>query len=206
MQSIQGSHCTDEALEQYAMERLEESALPEFEEHVLICEHCQGRLDDFTQYAGAARAAAQALRRKPPKRARSAIVSLLPSVPTPVWIGAFAVFSFVLLLPRSETPSAPAEAVLATARGAEAGLSTSIRAGGPVMLRLEVGELQASPKYRLQIVNAEGREVWSGEASPADHQLAAIAPIRIQPGRYWVRVYPPSGSRNPLREYGLEAR
>jgi hypothetical protein len=54
-------HPDDEVVEAYAMRRLEEPLLSAYEEHLLICEDCQKRLQQMDQYLDAMRRAAQKL-------------------------------------------------------------------------------------------------------------------------------------------------
>jgi hypothetical protein len=58
-----------------------------------------------------------------------------------------------------------------------------------------------APKYRVEIVDATGGQVWNGEA--ASHgSLPAHLAQGLKPGQYWVRLY----SRGTLlREFGLRA-
>jgi hypothetical protein len=48
-------HLSEEELENYALGRLPEAQLPEFEEHLLLCERCQQRLDFEDDLAAAMR-------------------------------------------------------------------------------------------------------------------------------------------------------
>jgi hypothetical protein len=57
-------HISDEALEQYAMQTLPESACGTLEEHLLVCSECQGRLDQTERYIRAMRSSAMRIRRQ----------------------------------------------------------------------------------------------------------------------------------------------
>ena len=50
MAEIKGTHLTDDALELYSLQRLPESELDSFEEHLLICPACQDRLAESDSY------------------------------------------------------------------------------------------------------------------------------------------------------------
>jgi len=51
-------HITDEVLEGYVMETLQESEVEEIETHLLICAACQDRLHDTTAFVQSISAAA----------------------------------------------------------------------------------------------------------------------------------------------------
>lgn len=57
MPEDQSIHPDDEVVEAYAMGRLEEPILSDYEEHLLICDHCQERLQQIDQYVDAMRRA-----------------------------------------------------------------------------------------------------------------------------------------------------
>jgi hypothetical protein len=54
-------HPDDEVVEAYAMRRLAEPVLSAYEEHLLICEDCQKRLQQMDEYLDAMRRAAREL-------------------------------------------------------------------------------------------------------------------------------------------------
>ena len=55
------SHPDDSVVEAYAMNRLPEPLLAAFEDHLLICEACQKRLQLMDEYLDAVRRAARKL-------------------------------------------------------------------------------------------------------------------------------------------------
>jgi len=55
------NHPDDGVVEAYAMNRLTEPLLAAFEEHLLICEECQRRLQRMDDYLDAVRRAARKL-------------------------------------------------------------------------------------------------------------------------------------------------
>jgi anti-sigma factor RsiW len=58
------NHISDEALERYAMRTLQDSACETLEEHLLVCQECQDRLQTMDRYVSAMRSAAAKLRRE----------------------------------------------------------------------------------------------------------------------------------------------
>jgi hypothetical protein len=53
------NHIPEDTLENYGMGRLDSLACPDVEEHLLICESCQMRLEEIDEYTRVAKAAAQ---------------------------------------------------------------------------------------------------------------------------------------------------
>ena len=58
------THISDDVLERYALNQLAETACGSVEEHILICEICQARLQETDEYVALAKAAAAAERRR----------------------------------------------------------------------------------------------------------------------------------------------
>ena len=58
MTKFKKTHPEEEILERFSMGRLVEPELGEFEEHLLICDRCQERLDEATEFTALMREAA----------------------------------------------------------------------------------------------------------------------------------------------------
>ena len=68
-QIIDGSHLTEDALEVYSLGRLSsEDDLATFEEHLLVCEYCQTRLEKMDEFVQAAAAGAKAVADAPTQK------------------------------------------------------------------------------------------------------------------------------------------
>ena len=81
-------------------------------------------------------------------------------------------------------------------RGANPGAKAE--ANRPLLLTPDLTGLPVLPAYRLQIVNANGKEIF--------HATMTQPPVktpRLGTGIYFVRISSPEGEL--LREYGLEA-
>jgi hypothetical protein len=59
MPAESSSHPDDRIVEAYALNRLEEPLLTAYEDHLLMCEECQKRLQQMDEYVDAMRRAAR---------------------------------------------------------------------------------------------------------------------------------------------------
>jgi hypothetical protein len=96
-------------------------------------------------------------------------------------------------------------ATLAAFRGGDAATFAHAPAGKPLDLLIDGTSLPAASAYRLQIVNASGKNVWSGPAVASGEKLAAHVSEGPRTGVYWVRLYASQvpGEAGLLREFGL---
>jgi hypothetical protein len=209
METESDRHFADELLETYSMGHLPEEQVPPLEEHVLMCSGCQDRLTSIDQYIQVARAAALELEHK--KAApKSSFVQLLLGhfwpIPKPVWALGLVTASVAVLLtvvtPSQLPPGRPTELTLTASRGRES-LQTHASSQGTLVLKIDASTIPAAPAYRLEIVNANGGEIWKTDVtSPSDHQISAQVP-KLSRGNYWIRVYSMTDLASPLQEYGL---
>lgn len=191
-------HPEDDVLENYAMGRLPEPSVESLEEHVLICEACQDRLHSTESYVrGMKRALASAEKARPSR-------GVLLQMPTPVWIAAAAVLVIGIagLITTRYGPSAPPVAITLSATRGE---TASVPATGPLELKLDARDLGTASSYRVQIVNAEGADVWNQPAAAMEDGYVRV-PVKKHLGRgqYFVRLFP-SDAGTP-REYSLQLR
>ena len=193
------AHATDELLEQYSLGTLSESQAEPLEEHLLVCEQCQDRLDQTDAFIAATRAAARKLLNEPKPdpapRHRPAIS---------MWAIGFAVALALLLLTARpwrflDTASVPPFAVTLQATRGPAGATAP--AGRPLILTIDLSELRPLDSYRLEIVDSRGARVHEATLTPQNGNLTATVPARLAPGPHWVRLYTPSGDL--LREFSL---
>lgn len=181
------NHPSEDRFESYAFGRLSEREVADFEEHLLICEQCQGVLAETGEYVQLMKAAtAVYICNRAGERGRglrrntaAAAVLLLTSLST---------------LLSWRTPSIePRTVVLEAYRGAP----SEAPAGQPLDLQIDLKELQPAAGYWVEVVDSAGRRVWSG-ATPARLTKG------LSPGIYWIRLSSDAGK--PLREYGLNLR
>src|SRR5262245_61394504 len=93
-------HSSEESLEMYALGRLRGPELEQLEEHLLICESCQDRLDTTEKYVKAMQGAARRLRQEERSKAKVATAGALSNwlgLPSIAWVAAAATVLFGVL-------------------------------------------------------------------------------------------------------------
>lgn len=207
MSGQQKAHPEEEILERFAMGRLDEPELGEFEEHLLQCGHCQERLDEVTEYAGAMRVAARRVAAEvtvaaevPAEAAwrRWLRLDWLP-VPAPALAGAMVILVAVLVWQpwRAAVPVEWRTVELATLRGGAAG-SAGVE-GFALHLRLDVEGLDTAGAT-AQIVSESGKSVAEMPVSLVERKAESRYAAGLSPGQYWVRL---KKAGETLREYSL---
>jgi anti-sigma factor RsiW len=201
-------HPTEDLLDEYVFGRLQEPALSELEDHLFTCSSCQSTLTELDDYIRAIKIVLAELQHEsvtpatlPPAWAR------LPGGMTAIWaIGLMLVLSGgAMVWWRMQPAPETVTTTLAAFRGGDAATFAHAPAGKPLDLVIDGTSLPAASAYRLQIVNASGKNVWSGPAVASDEKLAAHLTAGLGPGVYWVRLYASQvpGEAGLLREFGL---
>jgi hypothetical protein len=199
---------SDELVERYSLGRLTEQERDLFEEHFLLCEACQQRLQASDEYVAAAKAAGAQLARRRPARAATAggLGFFRPALSLPVALAVATAgiggLSLFLLWQ-------PAPGILETSRVSLA----SLRAAGAVhrtkparrlILDIDTSRLPANCDCRLQIVDRRGQPLWEQRVRVDGPAISVEVDRVLATGRYWVRLYGPESSGDPWREYGFE--
>jgi hypothetical protein len=208
-------HPSVEILEEYCFKRLPPALLEPLEEHLLICEICQDALleiDEYIQlmkFAIAERAAGpspripmarawQTLREAAKKSSLGSATTwtaiLVPSLMAVIWM-------FTSFRPDPPGPAFPVR--LVAMRGGENASFTPAPVGRALGLTIDTTELPVPDSYRIEIVSASGRPVWTSAAPLSGREIAASTPKVTKAGVYWVRLYASHG-HELLREYGLK--
>lgn len=199
-------HASEEVLERYAMGRLGEPELEQFECHLLMCADCREGLEFTDSYLTAMRSAARELRRRA-AASRPWYRGLL-ATPAPVCIAAMAA-SVVLIIagdswrPLRRADEPPPVVVLESSRGADTPADSSTLAGEPFVLKLDLTGLQLLPQYCLEIVDIQANIVYQSSPAPSESRVSATVVKGLPAGDYYVRLY--DRNRELLREYGLRA-
>jgi hypothetical protein len=193
-----GSHVGEELLEQYSVGRLAESEVARVEEHVLLCESCQEKLELIDSWVRSIRRAAVQL----PAESKSIwqfwrLPQFVPALAGTV----FLVFAAGVGLQITKKGAvAPFAIALEATRGESV---ASVPAGKPLLIQPGLEGLPRFSQYRLEVVDQSGHAVRDA-ALEAGSSVAGTSIPAIAAGVYFVRVYSPSGEL--LREYGIEAK
>ena len=190
------AHPSEEALEEYAFNRLSEKESAPLEEHLLLCQVCQERLAETDEYIGLMKLAARELQAAPMAGRRRGLLER-----GFVWAGAAAAACAVGIL--LFVPHVPAEnpqrvELLAFRGGEEISHAT---AGHRVSVAIDVSDLSPSAAYRLEVVDATGREEWRGKGVASGGTLSLEISRSLSRGVHWVRLSSARGEL--LREFGL---
>lgn len=198
-------HPLEGVLEQYAMGRLNGPAVESLEEHILVCESCQDRLDFTETYIRGMKSAMESAERKTAEsrwRSRFGDWFAMP----PVWAGVGAAAAILAIagifgsqyFARSGAP-------VALALTANRGETASVPAKGPLDLTLDARDLPSGPNNRVQIVNANGLAMWETQAAVIQGGSVQVrVDKRLERGQYFVRLFA-AGPSTP-REYALQLR
>ena len=204
-----GSHFTEETLELYALGQLPEATIVSVEEHMLVCEHCQARLERADQFFDITAAAALELQKEEVEAEKKRWVPSKPlfswlwPMPKMAWAGALgaAILAVGISYRQPETRPMVTDVTLQASRGVETSLVSRAPAG-LVNLRIDASELPQASAYRLQLVASNGNSVWESQVEPSNGRIRVQVPKRLAKGRYWVRLYEKSGV-DLVREFGL---
>ena len=188
-----GGHFSEDQLELYAFNRMREPECAQLEEHLLVCGPCRSRLGEVDGYIAVMKAAAVHPLKKPPEKSRKLLLT------SPLWVGGLALIAALLLYSPPRHSMQPSEIELKAERGGTS-LIAHAPAGAPLLLTMDATSLPKLPAYRLEVVNAEGGQIWQGSVASEGQRIRTRVQRNLKPGTYWVRLY----GESLLREYGLE--
>jgi hypothetical protein len=186
------SHPSEDLLEEYALRRLNEEQSAPIEEHLLVCSACQEALAEIDDYVLVMKAETARME-KSSFRARLEGIRRI-AVLTRSWRGiawaAAAAACLMLVLYRPQGPQSPAVPVeLISVR--EIGNNDKVGlapAGKTLDLQIALGVASAA-SHRIDISEASGKPVWTGQAKPLDGKLHALVSQGLPKGLYWVRIF-----------------
>ncbi len=203
-------HISEEALELYAMGRLGDPQAAELEEHILFCTDCQEaleRVDDFILAFRAAAKQARVERREPVSawtRFWTWVALGRENLRVGMWAPAAATLAVavaVVVTPMSMREPAIETVRLESARGNA--VMAVVKAGNRLHMNLDTRGVPELASYRVELVDADGTQVWSATVKPAAQGLAVTTDKAVSAGQYWLRLY---DSRSELlREFGIRA-
>jgi anti-sigma factor RsiW len=206
-------HPTEDLLDEYVFGRLQEPVLATLEDHLSTCSSCQAALAELEDYIRAMKTALGELQQAsstpaawPPGWAR------LPGGTATIWaiglmlvLASSAMLSWRMVSWRRQPAPETVTVMLVAFRGGDAATVARAPAGKPLDLVIDTTSLPAAGVYRLQIVNASGKGVWSEAAVASNGKLSARLAKSLGAGVYWVRLYASEapGEADLLREFGL---
>ncbi|MBM3737418.1 MAG: hypothetical protein FJW39_16685 [Acidobacteria bacterium] len=196
------AHISEDDLELYALGRLRGSAAEQVEEHLLFCSHCQTELENWDEFVRAFRIAAPkvtAARKPQPPVWKEWLSRMRLEYAAPVL--AMAAFGVMAFLPREYKEPGLASVSLISMRG-EAETVPKVVAGNRLHLTLDARGLPEVPVYTVEIVDAKGTQLWTGQSKLAPNGIAVTTSIAVSAGQHWIRVY---AADQLLREFGLLA-
>ncbi len=192
------NHVTEDQLERYSAGSLPETAVARVEEHVLVCETCQDKLAYADAWVRSVRWAGAQLRREPQgfwQRLR--VPHMVPALAASLIV----LFAVVFYLQSNKRAVAPFAVALQATRGET---MAHVPAHQPLVIHPNLDGLPQFPTYRLEIVDAVGKQVFESSLALVPGHNPASTISGVTPGVYFARVYSPAGDL--LREYALEAR
>ncbi len=200
-------HIPEQSLEEYSRGTLSEGETERLEEHLLICPHCQDRLADTDEFVRAMRDAAAKLQMEPPSALedhwRGTWRWLWRPVPIMAACGAAVLLITAGTIWHRGRPGAGETTVTLQAMRGDAFAGARAPAGRPLVLKLDAKGLPALASYRLEIVDERGSALFESAVRRQSDAIAVALPQRLEPGRYWVRLYETRAAGSLLREFGL---
>ena len=198
-------HCTDDALELYALGRLEESGTEELEEHILLCEPCRERLDEADAFVRAMKGAAARLRSEKEEEsfaarfARSFRISSFP-----VWVAGAACACVLALSAALVLRPAATGLPVAVSLRAERGAANIVPAHRSLVVTLDARGLEPAGPAHLVLVNTAGATLEQADDPVRNGRIEARFAKSLSQGEYFVRIYL-AGVKTPVREFALHA-
>lgn len=195
-------HIDENVLDRYAMGTLPEAAIPQVEEHLLICSLCQSRLVETDDFLIHFRTAATQV-----ELYTAPFWQRLLTTPRLIW-GSSAVMAagLALLLITGEPPISkpqPAMVLMQSLRGPEE--QAQIAKGRPSLLIFDLPIPATHPAYEVEVVDTAGKQILKGQGIVKEDRLAFLIQ-KLAPAGYWVRIYQKEPARALVAEYGLQAK
>jgi anti-sigma factor RsiW len=192
-------HIEDNLLDQYALGSLPAEAIPELEEHLIVCSFCQTRLMEADELLILLREAVP-FEKASPQPLRS------PAFRYTLWSTAAIALTVLLTLlftgDSHRVKLQPAVVLMQSLRGPEA--AAEVASSKPVLLVFDLA-VQANPSdYEVEVVDPVGNEVLKKGAELRDGHLAVLVD-RLARGSYWVRLYRQQLLPELMAEYQLRA-
>lgn len=196
-------HPTEETLEKFLLHRMQDEELETTETHILACDSCVARLEAMEIQLEATKIALAEFHKQTVEENYAAAKSSRWAwlrMPALSLAGVGATLAIALSVAPRFTPI---ERSVSAVMGSEV---TAIPAGRPLLLHLNAKDLPEE-KVSVQVVSAEGNELWKGDSNIHNATVDAKLPKFSEKGNYLVRLYGPSdkasNDSNLLREFSF---
>ena len=218
MQHYSEQHPSEDELERFLLHRMDETELEQAETHILACHSCVTRLENLEIQIAATKMALADLHQQTVAENYAAETAKSKNKSrwfglgrsTSNWLNArtlsFAGAAAALALTISVAPRyTTVEKDMSAFRGAD---TNTVPAGRPVLVHLNAKDLPENP-VAVEVVNAEGNEVWNSTGK-VDHEMvnAKLPPIDAK-GSYLLRIYASDKTQNHgelLREFSFNVQ
>jgi anti-sigma factor RsiW len=196
-------HPTEETLENFLLHRMQDEELETTETHILACDSCVARLEAMEIQLEATRIALAEFHNETVEKNYAATKSsrwAWLKVPSLSLAGAGAALAIALgIVPQFTTVERSVNAVM----GSEV---TAVPANRSLLLHLNAKDLPQE-KVSVQVVSADGNEVWKGNSSVHNDTVDAKLPKFHDKGNYLIRLYEPGENASTegslLREFSF---
>jgi anti-sigma factor RsiW len=184
-------HMDPEELEKYSMGDLPDAEAARIEEHLLVCEACRQRVAGTDDYVASMSRAARAMRQK----------QIDPRWRFAAMLAAAACFLVLVGVALRGPVTRPPEVAVSLMAMRANGIGATAPAGRLMRLQPDLTGLDQGKPYRVEVVDRNGGQVWSGQLVPPQDSVRVAAQAR---GLYFVRISSAGGEL--LREYGLDVK
>jgi hypothetical protein len=201
-------HPTEETLERFLLHQMQEEELESIETHILSCDSCVTRLEELEVQIAATKVALAELHNQ-------TVAENYAKEKSSRWTwftshgwslaGATAALALAITVVPKFAHVSPYETEVSAYRGSE---TVTVPAGRSLLLHLNAKDLSAE-NVSVELVNADGNQVWKGNDVVSHNQVDAKLPEISHKGSYLVRLY--SSSKNGtsgdlLREFSLDVK
>lgn len=204
------NHPSEEALERFLLHQSQEPELETIETHILACESCVEILENLEHQIAVTKAALAGLqneqRAEEGARENRSFFKSWFTLPNLSWAAGAMVAATLCI-----AAFTPAQITLTANRGVESSMAPEWR---PLDAHLSANLLNDGP-VAVELVNSEGKSLWSGTSSIQHETLETHLPRLTQKGTYFVRVYEVRASQadsssatrgDLLREYMFQVK
>ncbi len=199
-------HPDEYVWEEYAFGRLGGAREAAVEEHLLVCQRCQGALARIEEFIRLMKYGTARFPENPPSRRFQPFSDSNRAAAIVYASATVACIAVALWVIPRDSSATPVPVALRSFRGGTGGTlnQTSVDhapAKHPLDLAIPAADFPPASQYRLEVVSSAGKSIWSGPAALKDGTLSAHVPNELGAGLYWVRLY---SQAELVAEFGLK--